>query len=127
MVVGVEIFETERKLARLGPPSRVSYTPRLRSSFMKATRCPGIANVGSDRSANSLTRAVTRSCLGVGTESDANGALDPEHQLRLEITRISCHVTMRVPASAPADAVPTHVPGVTERLFLTQHRNRLPA
>ena len=84
-----ETFDTERKLAKLSPPSRVSHTPRLRSSFRKATRRPGIANVGSDRSTNSLTRAVNRSCLGVGTESAANGALDPEHQLRLEIRAVT--------------------------------------
>ena len=84
-VEATRFFDTQRKLARLSPPSRVSYTPRPRSSFRKATRCPGTAIVGSDRSTNSLTRAVTRSCLGVSTKSAANGALDPEHQLRLEI------------------------------------------
>ena len=67
----------------------MSYTLRPRSSFRKATGCPGIANVGSDRSTNSLTRTVTRSCLGVGTESAANGPLDPEHHLRLEMRALT--------------------------------------
>ena len=109
---------------RLSPPSRVSYTPRPRSSFKKATRCPGIANVGSDRSTNSLTRAVTRSCLGVGTESAASGTPDPEHQLRLEIKTLmsSSRLFSRNHARTclrPCDATPAHVPKVTERWYLT--------
>ena len=31
---------------------------------------------------------------------------------------------MRAPASAPADAAPAHVPGVTERWYPTEHCNR---
>ena len=130
VVVGIEIFHTERKLARLSPPSRVSCTPRPRSSFRKATGCPWIANVGSERSTHSLTRAVTRSCLVVGTQSAANGALDPEHQLRLEIRALtsSSRLLSRNHARTclrPADAVPTHAPGVTERWYQTQHSSHL--
>ena len=83
VVANIETFDI------LSPPWRVSYTPRPRSSFRKATRCPGIANVGSDRSTNSPTRAVTRSCLGVGTESAANGAIDQKHQEGLEIRALT--------------------------------------
>ena len=133
VVAGNEIFDTERKLARLSPPSRVSHTPRPRSSFKKAARCPGIASVGSDRSTNSLTRAVTRSRLGVGTKSTASVAFDPEHQLRLEIraltssTRLLSHNHARTRCLGPCGRGPNSwTRGSGKERGPAQHRNYLP-